>query len=589
MAKDRKIILDVATDSIEEFKQAAGRAKKLGATHIMVGALPRSRWMWEDDLSNPYPNWCMGHAQLFKLVCPPELKEYLPTEFIDKCFAIVKERCDILHELGLKPALFSNEPFWLPEEVYLRHPFWRGARCDHPRRSKRTYYSPCLDNPEVLEMYRYAVRELVAQTGIDFIAFMSNDSGGGICWSNGTYVGPNGPESCRHRSMSERIIGFMDAMDAGGRDAGVEVTLSFNANIGFKLAEEGVAEAWRGAKDNYIINLRDNKGGYPIDFRHREGKGWIKGIPNFFGFAQSVGGAVASGREFMTLPVTKTDFAENWSYLENNLAAAPAGFAGCTNAIHKVAAGLVGEACADLLTDAYHHISEGELHFSHDGLGLIMYGIVHQRWINRPFVLFPEELTPEERDYYRNFQFQALDEAHANDLIDMQNIECARGFSAAFLLSETARKATASFNKAVGLLEELVEKNPAVKDAASMLIRRLRVYNCLMKTCANAALFQDLVDNIDFEAEPPLDCRWPTRNDPRIEQFQNLTRSEVENAYILADLLEGYEDKIFNVTDAAGEDIFVFGPNLVAQIRMKAETMLRHELDANRVFERHNI
>ena len=589
MTTDKKIILDVSADNLDEFRKAAERAKAAGATHVMVGNMPRSRWMWDVDLTDPYPNWCMGHAQLFKLVCPPQLKEYLPTDFIDQCFNLVKDRCDILNSLGLKGALFSNEPFWLPEEVYLKHPYWRGARCDHPRRSKRTYYSPCIDNPEVLEMYRYAVRELVSKTGIDFITFMSNDSGGGLCWSNGTYIGPNGPESCRTRSMSERILGFMDALDAGARDAGVDITLSFNANIGFKIAEEGVAEAWRGAKDNYIINLRDNKGGYPIDFRHREGKGWIKGIPNLFGFAQSVGSSLTSGREFVTLLLPKTDFEENWSYLQDNYKNAPSNWAGYVSAVRKVAVELAGEDAADLLTDAFYYIGEGELHFSHDGLGLIMYGVIHQRWINRPFVLFPDELKPEDRDYYRRFQFQALDEKHANDLLDMQNIECARGFSAAFLLSETARRATASFNKAIGLLEQLIEKKPALKDKASMLIRRLKIYNCLMKTCSNAALFQDLVDNIDFEAEPPLECRWPTRNEPRIEQFQNITRSEVENAYKLADLLEGYESELFSVTDEANEDIFTFGPNLTAQIRRKAEIMLSRELDVNRVLERHNI
>lgn len=43
--------------------------KELGGTHMMVGDLPRSRWMWERDLKDPYSNWSMGHAQLFKLVC----------------------------------------------------------------------------------------------------------------------------------------------------------------------------------------------------------------------------------------------------------------------------------------------------------------------------------------------------------------------------------------------------------------------------------------------------------------------------------------------------------------------------------------
>ncbi|MDR2096647.1 MAG: hypothetical protein LBP76_14185 [Treponema sp.] len=584
---DRKIIVDVEIRNIEEFAVHAKRAKDMGATHVMVSQLPRSRWMWEADLSDPYPNWCMRHAQLFKLVCPPQLENYLPIGFIAECFALVKARCDILKSLNMKGALFSNEPFWLPEAVYRDHPAWRGTRCDHPRRAKHTYYSPCVDNTEVLELYRYAVRELVSKTGIDFILFKSNDAGGGLCWSNGTYSGPNGPETCKRRSMADRINGFLDALNAGAADAGLDITLCFNANLGFKIEEQGAAEAWRGAKDNYIINGRNNKGEYPTAVLNMEPE-WIRGIPNIFSFARDLGDAVSSGKPILAFQLNYTDFGEKWKYAKNSLVNTPVTWKACMDGIYETAKQIV-PGREDLLTDAFYYISEGELHFSHDGLGLIMYGIVHQRWINRPFVLFPEELTEDERSYYRRFQFQALDEKHANDLLDMQNIECARGFSAAFLLSQTVRKASESFNKAIALLTELGKKEAKHKDKSDMLIRRLKIYNCLMKTCVNAALFQNLVDGIDYSAEPPLDSKWPTRNDLRIEQYQNITRSEIDNAYELADLLEGYEEQIFHIADEENEDIFVFGPHLVSQIRKKAAIMLNHELDGNRVFERHNI
>lgn len=132
-------------------------AAKAGATHVIISDMPRSRWMWERDLSDPYTNWSMGQCQIFKLVCPPELEKYLPVEHIRECFELVRERCEILKKHGLKPALFSNEPFWLPEEVYREHPDWREQDATHPRRARKPYYSPSIDNPEVLEMYRKAV------------------------------------------------------------------------------------------------------------------------------------------------------------------------------------------------------------------------------------------------------------------------------------------------------------------------------------------------------------------------------------------------------------------------------------------------
>lgn len=589
MAQMKYLIFGVNADTLEEFRVQAQRAKAAGATHVLVSKLPRSWWMWEKDFKDPYPNWCMGHAQIFKLVCPPQLEKYLPTDFIKECFDLVKARCDILKELGLKGAMNSNEPFWLPEEVYREHPTWRGARCDHPRRATKPYYSPCVDNPEVLEMYRWAVSKLVEATGIDYITFMSNDSGGGLCWSNGTYPGPNGPAACRHRPMSERVCGFVDAISAGAKDAGVDLVVGFNANIEFKDEEVGANVAWHNAKDGQIINGIDNKGTRPIAVINRHGE-WIFGIPDLFRFVQQVGGAYSSGKEYITIHMPRTDFEEDWAYMQVGLENMPNTWAGYAAKVREICAKLVGEAYADALTDAFYAIYEGELHFSHDGLGLIMYGCVHQRWINRPFVLFPEELTEEERSYYRRFQFQALGEEQANDLMDMQNIECARGFSAAFLLGETAKKAIASFNKAIAKLASIRQSAGGdIAQKCEMLIRRLKVYQSLMRTCANASAFQALVDRTDFDAVPALDCRWPTRNDPRIEEYQNITRDEIDNAYELANLIEGYESKLFAVTDEAHEDIFTFGPNLTAQIRKKAEIMLDHQLEGNRVYERHNI
>ena len=104
---EHKVIYHVATDSLKDFEECAGQVKELGGTHMMVGDLPRSRWMWERDLKDPYSNWSMGHAQLFKLVCPPQLKQYLPQEHIAECMELVQARCDILKRLGLRPALFS--------------------------------------------------------------------------------------------------------------------------------------------------------------------------------------------------------------------------------------------------------------------------------------------------------------------------------------------------------------------------------------------------------------------------------------------------------------------------------------------------
>src|SRR6185369_8903239 len=80
--------------------------------------------------------------------------------------------------------------------------------------------------------------------------------------------------------------------------------------------------------------------------------------------------------------------------------------------LHSIAAGRAGEQHASAILDAWlaiHRVQRDAdiLNFG----GTVFYiGSVHQRWLTRPFVPFPEELTPEETQYYRKYQFQARSE-----------------------------------------------------------------------------------------------------------------------------------------------------------------------------------
>lgn len=638
-------VFNIVTDSLEDFRNVALKAKEMGATHLMVSHMPRSRWMWEQDLTDPYPNWSMDHAQLFKLVCPPELKEFLPQEHIAECFALLKARCDILREVGLKPALFSNEPFWLPEEVYRAHPAWRGARCDHPRRSKKPYYSPCVDNPEVLAMYKYAMEILCRETGIDYIQFMSNDSGGGLCWSIGTYVGPNGPESCRSRSMADRVTGFLDALTEGAKEAGVDIVVNFNSDIPFKAKEISVATACPKLKDNQIVNGMNNKNEVVITTIFDMGVPGmpVKKIPRMVKFVKFARAALDCDTPVIMMDVPRSDFEEAWEVYSQMQQQKPASIDGCFKVLKDAAVEIISrnlwadtidreeaaKAVVDNLAckmvDMWYHIDEAFTHLSHTGLDLIMYGCQHQRWINRPFVLFPMELAEEDRAYYRRFQFQALTEENTNDLMNLQGIEGVRGFTATFMLEETMKKAIGSLDAAISLIDEMLsglvagsanansvadeaankrmpesadkDINETINESAAremnnklaLLRRRLVAEKCFFRNIVNAARFQELVDRTDFENPPACELRWPTRNDSRIEEFQNITRGEIDNMYELIAALEGNLEEIILCTTPEKEDIFLYSTEFVEQLKRKAEIMLEHMNDGCRVYETHNI
>ena len=175
--------------------------------------------------------------------------------------------------------------------------------------------------------------------------------------------------------------------------------------------------------------------------------------------------------------------------------------------------------------------------------------------------------------------------------MSLQGIDGLRGFTSALLITQTVFQARKSMDKAIDLLQQILEDKESRMDAEklSLLIRRLKVQECFYDNITNAVQFQELADRTDFETPPQLSLRWPTRDDRRIEEFQNITRAEIDNVTLLADLLDGYEEQILLMTDEAHEDIFLYGPHFVEQLRKKAEIMWDHMLDGNRVYVTHNI
>jgi hypothetical protein len=74
MDSKQKVIFTCPTNSMEEFRRLAKQAAELGATHVSISDLPKSRWQWDLDRNDPYPNWGMLVTSIFKVVVPEELK-----------------------------------------------------------------------------------------------------------------------------------------------------------------------------------------------------------------------------------------------------------------------------------------------------------------------------------------------------------------------------------------------------------------------------------------------------------------------------------------------------------------------------------
>lgn len=577
-----KFIAHFVSDSHEDFRKVCEELRGTGMTHVVVSDVPRSLWMWDMDRTNPYVNWSMGQCPIFKLVCPPELEAYLPIGHIRMCMDFVKARSAIARENGLKPAIISNEPFWLPEQVFRDHPLWRGARCDHPRRSRHPFFSPSLDNPEVLKMYQDAVRILVEETGTDFLHFRTNDCGGGIDWSTGLYTGPNGRTSGEGRNMTDRVIGFLDAVQGGNRD----LTVSLETDIALKEPEWLIGASWPGLHENQILNKKDRDGRVVLrnTYNLAFGRQPVRKLPSPMTLLENLLNMPA-GMPVQILEIPRSDLEEGIDLWKMSQTASIRSEADCYALLAKEAEKIAGPKAPDLI-QAWHLLSESSRHLAHTGVNLVIQGVLHQRWINRPFVLRPEELTAEEKAWWRPFQFQAQTEQEADDLMNLQGIEVIRGFSASFLAVQSLQMGRNALRGAIARFRKLDGSDPVSKT-----IRRLEIMDALLVCAQNAIRFQELRDRTDTspEAVPVRSLRWPTRNDTRAQEFQQITRAEIDNSYRLADLLEGHMEEMMLCTSPDREDIFVLSTELPAQLRRKAEIMLDHFGDSARFYETNNV
>ena len=596
--KKKMIIYNVTpinTDvtDLKEFERKVAQVAKLGATHVYVTEIPKSRWIWDLDRSDPYPNWGMLNSALFKIIVPQQLQRWLPVDYAKKNLELVKKRSAILRRYGLRAAAHFCEPFYLPEAVYREHPAWRGPRCDHPRRSKNYYYSPCMDNPEVLAMYRGAMKELCEVCDLDYVYLHTNDCGGGICWSSGLYDGANGPEHCKDIPLSQRILGYFRVFRQGAADAGRNISIETNSNIGFKADEHVMDAIWPILDDGLAVNFKTNKG-TPlttlVDVVYEYTFAPVRCIPTAVCFTEQLEKAFSQPSEAVRIWLYDEDFDESCRIIEEFNKKPTKGLADRIALLNRVAVSIAGKGGAQALLNAWAELERGKQHYLDTCIEGFSWTSVNQRLINRPFVLFPDELTPEQKDYYRAYQFQAVDERHADDLLDNQCTSFVRGPYAVFIASRCMQKALTRWESAAEQFRtaaNLCGNGNAEK--LTLLSQKVELLTCFARNYVHAMKFQDIVDSTDYSQQPEISPQWPLDADPRLLEFERLTRAEIDNTYRVIELIEKREREMLVLAPTVGqEDIFWLSPEITAQLRRKAEIMLDRQLDGKRLFRTNN-
>ena len=589
--KISKIIFGCFSEDLSAFEEFVKRAKNSGATHIILTAedLPRSYWQY-DTPGDPYPAWVITNIGLLKICTPAALRPYIPQDYAEQVMRILEDRCRILRKYGLKGAMTTFEPQMLPEQVYIDHPLWRGPRVEHPMRARVARFAPDVDNPEVLSLYRESIAMLIRRCPeIDILSFHTNDSGTGLSWSGGLYSGRSGNTRYKNRPMADRLLDFFSALQAGAKDA------SGNLEIDILWTREQQPEriAMSLKPGMAIENLEGPNAtpykasvGYLLDYFNFYYP--VLGIPHALRFMNELEKAYQSSAPRLVVMMGDRFNKDLYFQIYDRFRERPlADDISRLQLLKEIATEQVGEENANSLLQIWLELAEvNKLADFVDTGGFIFYlGTVQQRWLTRPFVPFPEELSPDEKDYYRKFQFQGRTEEHADDLVDLQGYRFYSGMSGNYFVGKILGRVRSHIQIAHSYLAEIIENNNNPQKAKYELFDlRLRAFLYLNENAANAVSYQAQLDRLKSLGYQPQFRKgrgivWDR------EWILETARSEIDNTALFMQLLKSTDQKVLDIsTSPEHDDIRLLEHNLLESLQKKLNIMNAHWLDYNRIF-----
>jgi len=583
------------TDDLAFFQRKAALSKELGATHVLVtDGLPPVTWMMAS--TDPYPMWFVHHASLLLIFPPKELEPFVDAQYAAQVRNILRHRCEVLGKYGLKGVWNANEPAVLPEAFFTVHPELRGPRIDQPNRSRKTYFAPNVDEPDVLRMYRDAMQQLLRTCPeVEEFHWVTTDAGSGFDWAPSLYPGMNGSSSNKDRSLSDRVAGFLINAQKAARDDGYEIDINLvpieprpwmTSTFSPDVLEDTVRKLPRGL----AVEGREGPDGRRFAAVATEGSAGafypIVGVvvPSISGTAPP---PHPSRRMINFGGRTTIDF--NYRLLKFTQTMPMRTLSERVTALRAFAATLVPEDQADNLVEVWSELNEVQHNLEVLNFGeMLRFGHVLNRWITRPMVPFPEELTSEETKYYRSFLFQAKGEEQAADLVDIQAMRPYEGWGARLLFQRTIEITIPRVQRALTLVEgiQAATKDEAGRTQWKRLSDRLQALIYLLQSADDMVCYQAQLDRVKSsgmkpEANPVLGYQssW-ARTD-----LMELARREIDTMVNLNRLLQSTRDPILDIAPTRSEEtIMRLGPDVTTAIKHKIDVMNAHWRDYGRLF-----
>ncbi len=591
MAQQLTIVVMSATRKAEEFESLASQAQRLksrGRVELGISSVAERTLSDIPPGGSPWHDYTSTLPSLEKFFPHRDLAPFVDAEHVKKNQRLLREKVAILRKHKLAAAAQFHVPWILPEAFFERYPHLRGPRIDHPRRSRREAFAMCVDTAEgrafYADMFGQFAREVGDLTGLHLL---TNDAGGGLCWADWQYIGPNGPAHCRTRGVGPRVRELIDALRpaAPGREFDVDLRGNFSDAELAALADY---------HDDHF-STRPQHGPQP----RQTSLGPYIDTP-VLGMFDAV--AMLKSLDRIRSPqITRIilDFSANYSrghelpevsdkiieMVDAYLAEPAFGLMHRTKFLRKMCATWVGEDQADALLEAMHDLHDA-LNYRAASIPMFTanYVGVSMRHITRPLVAVPEMLTPDEESYWLPHVFNPSIEEARTDYIDFHGgrLTGPRGMDQG---GDPRLLPIATF---AARLNGIANRLQALQGAGAEIFRRmglsLRIYASIFRSCGNVYAVQKIRDRNKEKFAGPR--RTPAKvadwhGDPDLQLLNEFMRDELDNTTGLISMLEsGGMRQVLTADEAADEDAFLLGPDLPGQLRRKLQIMRRHWLDA---------
>src|SRR6185295_9916580 len=162
-------------------------------THLEVNGL-QAHMPFEDTVqSEYYPQFYTYSPGFNHFVDTPLTQGIWPAHYLEANINHLVGLAALGRKYGLKPGVCMFEPRTLPERFFARYPTLRGARVDHPFRSRLPRYCLAQDHPVTKQHYRACIQGLMKHVpDLSYMSVWTNDSGAGFEHTGSLYVGRNG-------------------------------------------------------------------------------------------------------------------------------------------------------------------------------------------------------------------------------------------------------------------------------------------------------------------------------------------------------------------------------------------------------------